>query len=59
MGSWDVCVGRSNVCSLVGLETKVPKPSSLKASHMEKAEVVYRALFFFYLTLIFIFIKHY
>lgn len=49
MGSWDVCVGRSNVCSLVGLETKVPKPSSLKASHMEKAEVVYRALFFFIL----------
>lgn len=28
MGSWGVCVGRCNVCSLVGLETK---------RHMEKA----------------------
>lgn len=36
MGSWGVCVGRCNVCSLVGLETKRPNPSSLKiATHGE------------------------
>lgn len=39
MGSWGVCVGRCNVCSLVGLETK---------RHMEKAGVVYRDLFLSY-----------